>query len=216
MATARNTAQAWRVDYASAGCLPDESMVFESLEDAVEHVLESWLDVADSCDEWKDEQGHQSPATIDAIQAIRNIDGACGVDDPRPGSLYRWSIEPMDAEDVFAYLSDETPGIDSCEGESAYLADSVVDSYRMGATSRYSWHLLEPSHPGNESGDYMIRCIRERFEPCEYDSTQDSDDPVTKAHEGGFCSCMEPVGVDVSEVSIEDALSCGMLSLDWA
>lgn len=83
----------WQVSYHSAGCLPDsEPARFATLEDAREHVRDEWENLASDCEEWLDIDGTFTDAAIEAIEAIESADGEFVVDDPRPGSPYRWEV----------------------------------------------------------------------------------------------------------------------------
>lgn len=207
---------AYAVHYASAGCIPDsDPMLFDSLQDARDHVAEEWDDAshipAGESDPWRNEFGGPTDAYWDVVEAIGRMLPGSGADDPRIGSLYRWTIEAVDAHEVFAALASGTCGIDSCDGDSAYHADSSVDDYRTGAYSRYSWHLCEPSHPGTDGDTWQVRTIRERYIPCSYSGIESADDPVTIAHEGAHCGCNEPDDVDATEVDLLDLLDSGSL-----
>jgi hypothetical protein len=78
----------YAVFYASAGCLPDSDEVptFDSLAEAVEYVKGEYYEVVDS-------SGMADHAF--AVSRKYVLDGM-GCDDPRPNSLYRWSIEPVE------------------------------------------------------------------------------------------------------------------------
>lgn len=86
------------VTYASAGCLPDnEPREFESLEDAREYIINQWSESAEDANEYAHSVGREVPCTFGAVawalNAIRKMQPGSHADDPRPGSLYRWTLE---------------------------------------------------------------------------------------------------------------------------
>lgn len=75
----------YEVHYASAGCLPDtdEPTTFDTLEDAAQYVRDEYMEIVDQF-------GIADTAVLmDHDYIAKNM----GADDPRPNSLYRWSIE---------------------------------------------------------------------------------------------------------------------------
>ena len=69
------------VTYASAGCLPDtdeDPPFFDSLADAAQYVADEYV---------------MAGGTLDYTNALATAIEDDGLQDPRPGSLYRWSIE---------------------------------------------------------------------------------------------------------------------------
>lgn len=88
------------VTYASAGCLPDyTSEEFDEYEDAAAHAYNEWCAVADGV---LKEAGIASvPSEDHPLRDIADlyergeydhVEEAGGADDPREGSLYRWTI----------------------------------------------------------------------------------------------------------------------------
>ncbi len=81
--------------YASNGCLPDSGPQYLELEEAREIVAQEWQDIAQYCPEWTvDSLGDLTEAALEAVDAIERLSVGAYVSDPRPGSLYGWTLSP--------------------------------------------------------------------------------------------------------------------------
>lgn len=77
----------YHVFYASAGCLPDsEPMEFPTLEQASVYVVEQHDEAAYA----EEREGGDEAPILTGFEVMDTM----GAPDPRPNSLYRWSIEP--------------------------------------------------------------------------------------------------------------------------
>ena len=90
----------YAVYYASAGCLPDgdgEPPLFDTVQDAAQYVWEEWRSVAveNAVD---DMEGSDHRAILDLLDRdeFDHVVEGMGADDPRPNSLYSWSIEEVE------------------------------------------------------------------------------------------------------------------------
>ena len=92
-----NTTTTYRVIYASAGCLPDSDdavMYFDSLEDAAERVADERAGIC-----WMDASGYREDASLSVGDVVAMLARFGMVGDPRPDSLYRWSIDELERVD---------------------------------------------------------------------------------------------------------------------
>lgn len=179
---------AWVVHYGSAGCLPDTSDIYPSRELASCAIVADFDDVA-----FMLEQDGQDAPIITGFDVVDNVP----VQDPTPGSLYAWTLEPMGPYEAFDAIVAATGAIDHSDADSAYFADDVDIDYATDARSRLSWHLVDPSR--SESGEWSILEVRERYEHADGCSSLD----------GCVDACTESVDTDTVEHDLYDVLETG-------
>lgn len=82
----------YRVTYASAGCLPDGDSVnyYDSLEDAADAVADERAGIC-----WIDADGYREDHSLSSGDVAAMFARFGMVGDPRPDSLYSWTLEPI-------------------------------------------------------------------------------------------------------------------------